>query len=138
MNKVIVAVGSNINPHRNCYQASEILAQYHQIFDRSCFKLTAPVGNQNQPDFLNGAFYLKTQFDKPTFKKYLKQVEKSLGRVKSKTPSSACIIDLDIIVWNDWVVHDDFYSRDFVYQFVQELATRNQIDLQSEKLLIQV
>ena len=135
MNQAIISVGSNIEPERNCYQAYEILNQEHTILSKSSFRVTAPVGYQNQPDFLNGAFCIETSLERLDFNHYLKQVERRLGRIKGPIKSGPRTIDLDIIIWNRYVVHDDFYSRDYVYPFVQDLIHKHQIVLQDNGLL---
>lgn len=127
MNKVIVAVGSNIDPEKNVIKAQKILSEEQTFHSAANFIKTKPVGYQNQPDFLNGAFYLSTQLDYEPFNLYLKEVEKRLKRVKGPIKSGPRTIDLDIIIWNNRVVDDDFYNKDYIKVPVQELIEKEHI-----------
>ncbi len=130
MNHVLLSVGSNINPVENFRAALTILAQEQLLVDCSQTIVTKPQGYLNQPDFLNGAFYLKTRFNLPTLNRWLKIIEKRLGRVKTAIKSGPRTIDLDIIVWNGQIVRDEFYHYEYVYIPICELADKHQIVLQ--------
>lgn len=125
-NNAILSVGTNINALINVEKARKILAAEQILLDQSSFGFTKPVGFLDQPDFLNGAFYIQTQLDFDALDKYLKQVEVRLGRIKTRNKSGPRVMDLDIIVFNSKIVHKDF-RHDFVYEPVQELAHRNNI-----------
>jgi 2-amino-4-hydroxy-6-hydroxymethyldihydropteridine diphosphokinase len=121
MNTVIVGVGSNIQPDSTIKQARTILSHEHQVIKESAFVATAPIGFTDQPDFVNGAFFVETDMDLPGFENYLKEVENRLGRVRTGNKFGPRTIDLDIIVWNGRVVSDDYATRDFVKKAVDEL-----------------
>ena len=126
----ILSVGSNIEPQTNVRRAAEILAQEHRLLDESRFIQTAPDGFQDQPDFLNGAFYVATNDDYDTFNQYLKAVEKRLGRVKGPIKSGPRTIDLDIIVWNGRVVHADYPAKDYTRDPVDEILGKHQLSIE--------
>jgi 2-amino-4-hydroxy-6-hydroxymethyldihydropteridine diphosphokinase len=130
MYQAILSVGSNIEPQHHCQQAEQILAQEHQLVDKSAYIVTAPVGYQDQDDFLNGAYWVSTNLSYLEFNQYLKDLEKRLGRVKGPIKSGPRTIDLDIIIWDGQVVHDDFYSKDYTKIPVQELLDRHGIQLE--------
>jgi len=48
-------------------------------------------------------------------------IEDQLGRIRNTEIIQTRSIDLDIIVWNEKVVDEDFYSRDFLRKAVLEL-----------------
>lgn len=121
MNQAILSVGSNINPTLNCQQAEAILTAEHRFLGKSRYIVTKPVGYQLQDDFLNGAYWVETALDRPSFDAYLKSLEKRLGRVKGPIKSGPRTIDLDIIFWNGDVVRDEYYSCDYVSVVVDEL-----------------
>ncbi len=130
MTQVILSVGSNIDPHTNCQKAEEILGAEHQFLGKSDYIVTAPVGYQDQDDFLNGAYWLDTQLGYDEFNVYLKAVERRLNRVKTAIKSGPRTIDLDIIIWDGKVVHDDFYSKDYTKIPVKDLFERYGLSLE--------
>ncbi len=124
MNTVIIGVGSNINPQENIARAKAIISSHHILLSESQFIETTPIGVKNQSNFLNGAFLAQTTFDRSAFNNYLKSLEEQLGRKPSKIKGGPRTIDLDIIVWNNEVVHPDFQMRDFVRNSVLELLPK--------------
>ena len=114
-------MGSNINSEENIEKAINILLNEHTLLKKSIFIKTKPIGYTNQPDFLNGSVLIETSFTFRQFTLYLKNVEKRLERVKIAHKYGPRTIDLDIIVWNNKIVDNDFYKRDFLKQSVLEL-----------------
>ncbi|HLA40711.1 MAG TPA: 2-amino-4-hydroxy-6-hydroxymethyldihydropteridine diphosphokinase [Candidatus Glassbacteria bacterium] len=127
MNRVVIAVGSNIEPEANIEKARSILAGALRLVGESAFVRTAPVGIAEQPDFINGAFLVETSLDCDRLRRYLKEVEKRIGRVRGAERYGPRRIDLDIVVWNGEVVDEDFYVRDFLRaaccELLPELST---------------
>ena len=121
MNRVVVGIGSNINPHKNIQDAYRLLSARFTIVAVSKFRQTTPIGLKNQPDFFNGAYLIETPDDYQTVKKSLKQIESSTGRTEQSDKCGPRTVDLDIILWNDDIVDTDFYSRDFLKKSVLEL-----------------
>lgn len=135
LNSAILGVGSNIDAHANIEKARVIISRDQELKKSSAFITTKPVNisvdMNEQPNFLNGAFFIETELDIDGLKDYLKGVEKSLGRSSvvgnlGETPSSerdgARTIDLDIIVFNGEIVSSDFELYGFVRDAVLELA----------------
>ncbi len=122
MNRIILSVGSNVNPTKNIKKAKEILSQEQTLIRESRFRQTKPVGLVGQPDFLNGAFYIVTSLDRVNLKKYLNSLEKRLGRRKLPGGVDSNVIDLDIIVFNDVIVDNDYEDYEFVSLAVDEIA----------------
>jgi 2-amino-4-hydroxy-6-hydroxymethyldihydropteridine diphosphokinase len=50
-------------------------------------------------------------------------MEDILGRNRSRPKFGPREIDLDILVWNDEIVDEDYYHRDFLQQLVSEITT---------------
>ena len=121
MNRVIVALGSNIDPDKNIRKAKEILVQKFNVLAESCFKMTRPIGNIQQADFINGALLLETESDSEQLKAALKEIESQLGRDEKHQTNSPRTIDLDIVLWNEAIIGQDFYERDHLKQSVLEL-----------------
>ena len=127
--QALLSVGSNIDPETNVAAAAAILASEHELLDRSRMIRTAPDGYQFQPDFLNGAFFVRTALEYAEVNAYLKSLEKRLGRVKGPIKSGPRTIDLDIIVWDGRVVHSDYPTKDYTREPIDELLARNDITL---------
>lgn len=121
MNIAVVGVGSNICPRENIQKAKKILLRGHVILAESRFVKTKPIGSAFQDDFLNGAYLVETSLGYEDFKTYLKQAEEQMGRRKTLDKFAPRTIDLDVIVWNKEIVHQDFFERDFVRTAVSEL-----------------
>lgn len=136
MNYTILSVGSNIDPESNVTKARKILAQEHCLLSESTFIWTEPVGFLDQDDFLNGAFYLKTEMECNQFNTYLKEVETRLGRIKTENKAGPRTMDLDIIVWNQNVVHPDFHHS-YIYDPVMEIVCNERIKINSDYIGVQ-
>ena len=121
MNTAVVSVGSNIKPERNVQAARELVAAEHELLGCSDFVRTAPIGRPGQPDFLNGAFLVRTPLSRSRFRVSLKAIENRLGRRRSHDKFAARRIDLDIVVWNGQVVDPDYHARDFVRKACRQL-----------------
>ena len=84
MNTAVISVGSNIEPVANIEKARLRLAVSQKLLGVSAFVRTRPLGNFEQPDFLNGAFLVSTILDQSGFTKLLKEIENELGRQPSE------------------------------------------------------
>ncbi|HBV20120.1 MAG TPA: 2-amino-4-hydroxy-6-hydroxymethyldihydropteridine diphosphokinase [Nitrosomonas sp.] len=120
-NVCIIGIGSNINPEKNTRAALAIMKREIDVQGISTWTKTAPIGITSQNDFINGAVKVRTAMSREAFKKYLKKLENKLGRDRSLPKFGPRVIDLDIIVWNDEIVDDDYYTRAFVRDAVHEL-----------------
>ena len=121
MNTAIIGLGSNINAEVNILKAKAILAQDYEVINESRFGKTKPIGPSLQPDFINGALLLKTELNYQQLRRQLKYIEAALGRTETMEKCGPGPIDLDIIVWNNKIIHRDFYERSFIRDTVLEL-----------------
>lgn len=128
MNTAIIGLGSNINPAYNIEKARALLSQKYTIRGQSDFIKTKPIGFPDQADFINGAVFIETTQDQPELRTALKEIETTLGRTKSQNKFGPRTIDLDILIFNDKVVHQDFYTRDFIPKLVLALKPNLKID----------
>lgn len=95
----------------------------------SRFRLTAPVGVTDQPDFLNGVAELETVLKPQELLAVLLGIESQLGRVRARRWGPR-IIDLDLLLMDDLVVnsgslqlpHPRMHERRFVLEPLAELA----------------
>ena len=121
MNLVILSVGSNIDPLANIKKAAVILSGLNCLISVSRFQKTSPEGDPEQPDFLNGAFYVKTSLDQGQLRDKLKEIEAQLGRVRTSNKNSPRTIDLDIVVFNGKIIDPDYDQYIFVKKSVDEI-----------------
>lgn len=126
----IVSVGTNINPEANLRKSKEILASEMVFLGEATVIKTAPDGFQDQPDFLNGAYFIGTDLSYDEFNQYLKTIETRMGRVKGPIKSGPRCIDLDIIIWDGEIVHSDYdEKKHYVVKPVNELLNKFDIQL---------
>lgn len=125
--QAIVGVGSNIEPEKNIDRALAIIRDEQELVAESTMIQTKPVGIVNQPDFVNGALLINTELDYESFNQYLKDVESRLQRDTDQKDFGPRTIDLDIVVWDGKVVHDDYYHYRHTQVPVKEII--QQFDL---------
>jgi len=121
MNTVIIGIGSNIDAEKNIEKMLEILKTKVEVLKVSSMIQTKPIGIKNQADFTNGAVKIQTALDKLELNQLLKSIENQMGRDRSAPKFGPRCIDLDIAVWNDDIVDEDYFTRDFLRNSVQEL-----------------
>lgn len=121
MNNVIVSIGSNIDAERNIAKALMLLAEDVEIVKQASVLITSPIGITNQPEFSNSAVLIQTSLDKESLNLLLKTVENRCGRDRTRPKFGPREIDLDILIWNEQVVDNDYDSRDFLRQLAAEL-----------------
>ena len=121
MNRVVIGIGSNIRPEENIARAREMIARSQYMLGESSFVETHPVGDENQPNFINGAILIETALDSTELKELLRGIEHDLGRNRGVPKDGPLTIDLDIVVWNGSVVDDDVHQRDFLRDAVREV-----------------
>jgi 2-amino-4-hydroxy-6-hydroxymethyldihydropteridine diphosphokinase len=122
INVAIVGIGSNIDAEKNISVMLEMLGSEVDIVKISKFLKTKPIGVENQPDYTNGAVKVKTVLSLEELKILLKSIEDRLGRDREGPKSGPRTIDLDIIVWNRKIVHQDYFYRDFLRNSVEEIS----------------
>ncbi|GJL71497.1 MAG: 2-amino-4-hydroxy-6-hydroxymethyldihydropteridine diphosphokinase [Nitrosomonas sp.] len=121
MNDCIIGIGSNINPENNIPESLALLKQQVEIIAISSWVKTAPIGITDQDDFINGAVRIRTALSRDSLFNYLKKIEDKLGRDRTLPKFGPRTIDLDIVVWNKIIIDNDYYTRDFMKNAVNEL-----------------
>jgi 2-amino-4-hydroxy-6-hydroxymethyldihydropteridine diphosphokinase len=114
---VFIGFRSNLGDRRKALEiAAELLTIKVRILNASKVYETPPWGYEDQPAFLNQVLQVETELDPPSLLKYLKQIEKTMGR-KTTFRYGPRVIDLDIIFYGGLI-----YSTD-VLQIPHPLAT---------------
>lgn len=142
MNKVYIALGTNIEPRFNHLQEALQRLQEHKkisILKQSSIYETAPVGYTNQADFLNMVIQAETDCTPIELLDYCQQIEKELGR-KRTIRFGPRTIDLDILLYNQenikmerlTIPHPRMHERAFVLVPLNEIAPNTVLPLTME------
>ncbi len=131
-------MGANLGPREvTLLRAVDLLGAEAgvQILEVSALRETAPVGNVDQPEFLNGAVALETSLSARELLDALLRVERELGRVRDGTRWGPRTIDLDLLVYGDEIVdepglevpHPRLHERRFALEPLAELEPELEI-----------
>jgi 2-amino-4-hydroxy-6-hydroxymethyldihydropteridine diphosphokinase len=105
VSRVFVALGSNINSEHNLREAVRRLALHCRLVAVSPAYETTPVGDTEQPNFLNAAALIETDLAAAELKaRVLRVIEQELGRVRTEDKNAPRTIDLDIALFGDQVL----------------------------------
>ncbi|MEQ9619366.1 MAG: 2-amino-4-hydroxy-6-hydroxymethyldihydropteridine diphosphokinase [Deltaproteobacteria bacterium] len=130
MARVFLGLGSNLgNRKENLREAVQMMSAFTEIVMVSSAYETEPVGNEEQPDFLNCAVEIKTSLPPRKLLAELKAVEDKLGRVR-KEKWGPRTIDIDIIFYDNLVIdsdelnipHPGSHLRRFVLEPLSEIS----------------
>jgi len=106
LNKIYIALGSNISPEENILNAIQLLKRQITISAASTFYSTPPIGSKNQENFINGIIVGETSIPAEKLKfETLRTIESELGRIRSKDKFASRTIDLDILIYGDKVIN---------------------------------
>lgn len=107
LRNVYIGLGSNLgDPEaqlRKALQCLDALADT-QVESVSPLFRTAPVGPQDQPEFLNAVAHLRTRVPADALLSLLKDIEQQIGRTPTRHWGER-VIDLDILDYEGTVLH---------------------------------
>lgn len=132
--RAFIGLGSNLGDREATIRAAlEAIADLPQtdLVRVSSLYDTEPVGEIEQPNFLNAAALVDTELDARQLLWNLKLVEKRLGRVRTQ-PWGPRTIDLDLLLFGDQIIedadlrvpHPEIIRRSFVLVPLVELEPR--------------
>jgi 2-amino-4-hydroxy-6-hydroxymethyldihydropteridine diphosphokinase len=106
MNKAYLLTGGNLgNRLNNLNEARKLIEQYCGKIDvQSSIYETAAWGFKDQPDFYNQAVEVATELSSAELMKTILMIEEKMGR-KRKIKMGPRIIDIDILLFNDEIIH---------------------------------
>lgn len=127
-----IALGSNLQqPAQQVTRAFEVIAQLPQttMLKQSSLYKTAPVGYDNQPDFVNAVAKVETTLLPETIMQHLLAIEQQFGRERP-FPNAPRILDLDLLLYDTVTMQTDLLtlphprmqSRGFVMLPLAEIA----------------
>ncbi len=103
-NLAFLALGSNLQPEDNLLTCVALLANYGRIRAVSSVWQTTPLGYREQPDFLNAAILLETEYTALELRSVvIPQIESRLGRTRTANKDGPRTIDIDLILFNQEV-----------------------------------
>jgi len=125
-----LGLGSNIGDRRaNLEKALEYLSQRMRLTGKSSIYDTEPVGNREQPRFLNMVCRVETMLKAPGLLVLAKAIERKQGRMPGR-PNSPRPIDIDILFYGEETIrtpeltipHPRLTQRAFVLVPLAEIA----------------
>ncbi|MEB0950302.1 2-amino-4-hydroxy-6-hydroxymethyldihydropteridine diphosphokinase [Citrobacter sedlakii] len=133
MTLAYIALGSNLaSPLEQVHAAIKSIGDIPQsrIVAVSSFYRTAPLGPQDQPDYLNAAVALDTDLAPETLLDHTQRIELQQGRVRKAERWGPRTLDLDIMLFGDRVIqterltvpHYDMHNRGFMLWPLFEIA----------------
>ncbi|MDQ3382133.1 MAG: 2-amino-4-hydroxy-6-hydroxymethyldihydropteridine diphosphokinase [Actinomycetota bacterium] len=109
MTRAYVGLGANLGPREvTLLRAVDVLAaeQGVEILAVSQLRETDPVGNVEQPTFVNGAVAVETSLSPRELLDALLRVEQELGRVRDGERWGPRTIDLDLLLYGYEIVDE--------------------------------
>jgi 2-amino-4-hydroxy-6-hydroxymethyldihydropteridine diphosphokinase len=95
-----ISMGSNIRPRQNVATALRLLSKSFNITGVSTVYRTKPELNKKQPQYYNCVIAVKTNISAKELKyRFLRKIEKLLGRKWHKDKFASRTIDLDLIAY---------------------------------------
>lgn len=123
MKKYYVAIGSNIDPETNIRAALDMMRDYGlNLKQVSRMMRTKPVGNPEQPDFINCAVVLESDLSHNDLRNILKSIEIKRGRPPGGDRYGPRTLDLDIVMVEKTIVDRDVYHRRYLQDALTELG----------------
>lgn len=130
--RAFIALGSNLqDPAAQVTRAFDRIAELPEtrLIRRSSLYRTAPVGYDNQPDFINAAAEVATELPALELLRALLALESSFGRERP-FPNAPRVLDLDLLLYDDLVMqtpeltlpHPRMHERGFVLYPLAEIA----------------
>ena len=137
MSVAYVALGSNLQqPRVQVIQALQELEHLPQtrVVSRSSLYRTAPVGYDNQPDFINAVAKIETTLEPLALLRALLALEDTHGRERP-FPNAPRVLDLDLLLYDDidmktpelTLPHPRMQDRGFVMLPLAEIAPELEI-----------
>jgi 2-amino-4-hydroxy-6-hydroxymethyldihydropteridine diphosphokinase len=128
-----IGIGSNQkNPIQQAQQAIKALQQLPKSKLTQCSSLycSAPMGPQDQPDYVNAVAEIDTELSAIELLDALQAIELNQGRVRKDNRWGPRTLDLDIILYNDQEINNErlviphygMQEREFVLYPLQEIA----------------
>lgn len=128
-----IGLGSNLNnPSDQIQQALHRLAAINdiQLQQASSLYRSAPMGPQDQPDFINAVACIQTVLSPQDLLRQTQEIELAQGRMRGAERWTARTLDIDILLYGNKIIkseqlvvpHPGIKTRNFVLYPLQEIA----------------
>ena len=121
MPKVLIGLGSNIEPDRHLTQAASSIREAFKCVSFSSVYQSKAIGMDGD-DFLNACCLCEHDWSNEKFLQWLKSLEDEHGRDRSEGSWKPRTLDLDIIMVDGFVQDDDLYRYAHVFVPASELV----------------
>ena len=121
MNTAIIMLGSNTDPDTNMDLAVSKLVICFEIISKSLKVITEPFGIQLLYNFHNVAIKLNTSETQEDTIAIFKVIEIQMGRKSDSKLTGLIPIDIDMIFWNNKLVHEDYNRYEYVKNCINEI-----------------
>jgi 2-amino-4-hydroxy-6-hydroxymethyldihydropteridine diphosphokinase len=108
MQTVYLSIGSNIEPDKNIALAKDFLNKHYKCTFSSSYESEA--SGFEGDDFINLVVRFSTDEELINLWNALKEIERLIGRNLSQKGMSNRVIDLDIILYGDLIIDNEFIS----------------------------
>ena len=132
MPEVYLILGSNIGDRKKYLEQaiSMINEAIGKIQSKSSLYETAPWGFDDKNNFLNLVIKVETSLQPENLLKEILQIEKIIGRIRTKEKYSSRVIDIDILFYDKKIIHSEnlviphplMHERKFVLIPLAEIA----------------
>jgi 2-amino-4-hydroxy-6-hydroxymethyldihydropteridine diphosphokinase len=132
MNEVFLCLGGNLGDrlqHLNTAKAL-ISESCGKISSQSLIYETAAWGSKSRKKFLNQVIRIKTKLTAELLLRQILEIEKQLGRIRTRNKNGDRIIDIDVLFFNSEIIearhiqipHPRLHLRKFVLQPLMDIA----------------
>jgi 2-amino-4-hydroxy-6-hydroxymethyldihydropteridine diphosphokinase len=132
LHQVVIALGTNLGDKElNLKNAIHLIrSKVGDVSKVSSIFKNSAVGFESENEFFNACLICETELNPKQVLKRLQEIEKILGRIKTKESYEDRVIDLDIIFYEDLVMksenlqipHPNYQERNFVLFPLLELS----------------
>ena len=105
--KAYISLGSNIEPEQNILRAASALKSFGTLLATSRVYRSPAIASEPQPEYLNAAVLLLTNFEPETLRQGLRKIEADLGRVRTPDKFAPRTIDLDLCLYGSLTLESD-------------------------------
>jgi 2-amino-4-hydroxy-6-hydroxymethyldihydropteridine diphosphokinase len=109
LNSIYILTGSNLANRESALATAKQEIQFHcgLISSCSCIYESEPWGFEANEKFLNQVLLLHTMLGPFALLASLQEIEIRMGRIRNKTGYESRIIDLDILYFNNEIIHNE-------------------------------
>ena len=136
---IFLSLGTNVGNRLKNLEKAISLIQNHEkinILLKSKVYVTSPMENFNQDNFLNQVIKIEADIKPTLLLTFIKNIEKNMGRIKTKKKYMPRIIDIDILTYNDLIINNDNLSIPHPKIKLRKFILKPWSDIASDYILV--